>query len=106
MGFVNGLIPGLSFGVPALLLALLGLPIIYWLLRVTPPAPKRIVFPPLRLLFGLISPEETPSKTPLWLLLLRLAATAIAIFALAEPIYDSTPAPNHPAFQFSLMPGG
>ena len=92
MGFVNGLIPGLSFGVPALLLALLGLPIIYWLLRVTPPAPKRIVFPPLRLLFGLISPEETPSKTPLWLLLLRLAATAIAIMALAEPIYDSTPA--------------
>jgi hypothetical protein len=91
MGFVNGLIPGLSFGVPFLLLALLGLPIIYWLLRVTPPAPKRIVFPPLRLLFGLISPEETPSKTPLWLLLLRLAAAAIAILALAEPIYDSTP---------------
>jgi hypothetical protein len=91
MGFVSGLIPGLSFGVPFLLLALLGLPIIYWLLRVTPPAPKRIVFPPLRLLFGLISPEETPSKTPLWLLLLRLAAAAIAIIALAEPIYDSTP---------------
>jgi hypothetical protein len=91
MGFVNGLIPGLSFGVPLVLLALLGLPVIYWLLRVTPPAPKRIVFPPLRLLFGLISPEETPSKTPLWLLLLRLAAAAIAIIALAEPIYDSTP---------------
>jgi hypothetical protein len=91
MGFVNGLIPGLSFGVPFLLLALLGLPIIYWLLRVTPPAPKRVVFPPLRLLFGLISPEETPSKTPLWLLLLRLVAAAIAILALAEPIYDSTP---------------
>jgi hypothetical protein len=91
MGFVNGLIPGLTFGVPFVLLALLGLPVIYWLLRVTPPAPKRIVFPPLRLLFGLISPEETPSKTPLWLLLLRLAAAAIAIIALAEPIYDSTP---------------
>lgn len=92
MGFVNGLIPGLTFGVPIILIALVGLPIIYWLLRVTPPAPKRVVFPPLRLLFGLISPEETPSKTPLWLLLLRLAAAALAILALAEPIYDSTPA--------------
>lgn len=91
MGFVNGLIPGLTFGIPILLAVLAGLPIIYWLLRVTPPAPKRVVFPPLRLLFGLISPEETPSKTPLWLLLMRLAAAAIAIIALAEPIYDSTP---------------
>ncbi|MEY4879230.1 MAG: hypothetical protein RJB62_699 [Pseudomonadota bacterium] len=94
MGFVNGLIPGLSFGAPLVLIALLGLPVIYWLLRVTPPAPKRVVFPPLRLLFGMISPEETPSRTPLWLLLLRLATAAVAILALAEPVYDSTPAAN------------
>jgi hypothetical protein len=94
MGFVNGLIPGLSFGAPMVLLALAGLPIIFWLLRVTPPAPKRVVFPPLRLLFGLISPEETPSRTPLWLLLLRLATAAVAIIALSEPVYDSAPSQN------------
>jgi hypothetical protein len=92
MEFITGLIPGLSFGAPLVLWALVGLPIIYWLLRVTPPAPKRITFPPLRLLLGLKSPEETPARTPLWLLLMRLLTAAIAIIALAEPIYDTTPA--------------
>ena len=86
-----GLIAGLTFGVPYVLWALAALPVIYWLLRVTPPAPKRIVFPPLRLLFGLKSSEETPARTPLWLLLMRLLAAAIAILALAEPLYDPTP---------------
>src|SRR6266481_1124528 len=90
-GLLTGLISGLSFGAPYLLYALIGLPIIYWLLRVTPPAPKRIVFPPLRLLFGLKSSEETPARTPWWLLLLRLIAAALAIIALAEPLYDPTP---------------
>src|SRR6185312_8242586 len=86
-----GLITGLTFGAPYVLWALAGLPVIYWLLRVTPPAPKRIVFPPLRLLFGLRSSEETPARTPLWLLLMRLLAAALAIFALSEPLYDPTP---------------
>ncbi len=82
---------GLSFGAPYLLWALLLLPAIYWLLRVTPPAPKRITFPPLRLLLGLKTPEETPARTPLWLLLFRLLAAAIAILALADPVFDATP---------------
>src|SRR3954468_16316717 len=92
MNILTGLIPGLSFAAPLMLWALLGLPVIYWLLRVTPPAPKRIKFPPLRLLLGLRSPEETPARTPWWLLLLRLLTAAIAIIPLAEPIYDTTPA--------------
>ena len=91
MASLAGLLSGLSFGVPYLLYALIGLPVIYWLLRVTPPAPKRVVFPPLRLLFGLKSSEETPARTPWWLLLLRLVAAALAILALSEPLYDPTP---------------
>ncbi|MGH7055608.1 MAG: BatA domain-containing protein, partial [Stellaceae bacterium] len=43
----------LAFASPWLLLALAGLPVIWWLLRVTPPAPRRIAFPPIRLLLGL-----------------------------------------------------
>jgi uncharacterized protein DUF4159/aerotolerance regulator-like protein len=88
---LGGFFAGLSFGAPALLYALIALPVIYWLLRVTPPAPKRIMFPPLRLLFGLKSEEETPARTPWWLLLMRLTAAALAIIALAEPLYDPTP---------------
>src|SRR5208282_3910589 len=76
---------GLSFGVPWLLAALAVLPVVWWLLRVTPPAPRRVVFPPFRLLLGLSAPQETPARTPFWLLLLRLAAAAIVIVAFAEP---------------------
>jgi hypothetical protein len=79
------LLPGLSFGAPWILAGLAILPVIYWLLRVTPPAPRRVVFPPLRLLFGLEAPQETPARTPLWLLALRLIAAALVITALAAP---------------------
>ena len=43
----------LSFGAPLVLAALIALPLLWWLLRVTPPLPRRTVFPPLRLLRGL-----------------------------------------------------
>jgi hypothetical protein len=79
------LFAGLSFGVPWILAALAVLPVIWWLLRVTPPAPKRVIFPPFRLLLGLEAPQETPARTPWWLLLLRLIAAAIVIVAFAEP---------------------
>ena len=68
----------LSFGAPWILAALAALPVIYWLLRVTPPPPRRVTFPPLRFLLGLKSPEETPSRTPLWLLLRNVIAVVRA----------------------------
>ncbi len=78
----------LAFAAPWLLLGLAALPALWWLLRVTPPAPKRVFFPALRLLQGLNPAEETPAKTPLWLLLLRLALAACVILALAQPLLN------------------
>ncbi len=75
----------LAFGAPWVLLALAVLPVIWWLLRVTPPAPKRVQFPAVRLLLGLQQGEETPARTPLWLLLLRMIIAALVILALADP---------------------
>lgn len=75
-----------AFAQPWLLLALLGLPALWFLLRVTPPAPKTVRFPAVRLLTGLAPPEETPARTPLWLLLLRLLAAALIILGLAGPV--------------------
>ena len=43
----------LVFAAPAALAALAGLVALYWLLRVTPPRPRRQIFPPVRLLLGL-----------------------------------------------------
>jgi hypothetical protein len=81
----------LTFASPWILAALAVLPAIWWLLRVTPPAPRRVIFPPLRLLLGLASPQETPARTPLWLLLLRLMAAALILLALAEPMLGTPP---------------
>src|SRR6185369_7160509 len=81
----------LSFGAPWVLAGLVGLPILWWLLKVTPPQPRRIAFPPLRLLLGLKNDEQTPAHTPWWLLLLRLLAAALLIAALADPLLGRSP---------------
>lgn len=80
------LFSSLSFLNPLILGALAVLPLLWLFLRVTPPSPKRISFPAARFLSGLVSEEKTPSKTPWWLLLLRLLALAFIIFALAHPV--------------------
>jgi hypothetical protein len=78
----------LSFAEPMLLLGLLSLPVLWWLLRVMPPRPRRVEFPPTRLLFDIAPREETPSRTPWWLTALRLAAAALVILAAAGPIWN------------------
>ena len=50
----------LSFAEPALLLGLLSLPVLWWLLRVMPPRPRRIEFPPTRLLFDIAPSAFVP----------------------------------------------
>lgn len=78
----------LAFATPWALAALVSLPVLWWLLRITPPQPRQVTFPPLRLLLLLKPKEETPAHTPWWLLLLRLLIAALAILALAEPILN------------------
>lgn len=78
----------IAFVAPWMLLALALLPLLWWLLRVTPPAPRLVRFPAVRLLFGLTSTEQTPASSPLWLILLRLAAAAALILALAHPLIN------------------
>ena len=81
----------LSFTAPWILAALAALPVLWWLLRVTPPQPRRIFFPPLRLLLGLKDEQQTPAHTPWWLLLLRVIAAALLIVALADPLLGRAP---------------
>ncbi len=79
---------GLSFAAPLALVGLLALPLIYLLLRVTPPRPREIVFPGVRLLRGLLPEKETPAQTPWPLLLLRLAIAALVALAMAGPVWS------------------
>ncbi|MFW6076369.1 MAG: BatA domain-containing protein, partial [Hyphomicrobiales bacterium] len=76
----------LTFATPLALGALALLPVIWWLLRFTPPRPQAVRFPPFRLLRDLVSREEQPDRTPWWLLLLRLAIVTLVILAVARPL--------------------
>ena len=78
----------LAFAQPLVLLALLSLPVLWWLLRLIPPQPRRIAFPPTRLLFDIAPREETPQRTPWWLTLLRLTLAALVIIAAAGPLWN------------------
>src|SRR5690606_35952575 len=77
-----------AFAQPLMLIGLLSLPVLWWLLRVMPPRPRRIEFPPTKLLIDIAPKEETPSRTPWWLTLLRLIAAALLIIAAAGPIWN------------------
>ncbi|RDJ11399.1 DUF4159 domain-containing protein [Rhizobium grahamii] len=77
-----------AFAYPAILGALLALPIIWWLLRLTPPRPKTEVFPPLKILATVLKREETPAQSPWWLTLLRMLLAAAVILAIADPVFN------------------
>ncbi len=73
------------FAAPGALLALLALPLLYWLMRATPPPPQRTQFPPARLLIGLHTEEQSRERAPPWLILFRALAAGLLILAFARP---------------------
>ena len=77
----------IGFAQPWLLAALVALPALWWLLRLTPPPPRRIQFPAIALLMGLAAKEESAARMPWWLLALRILIAALVILALAEPVF-------------------
>lgn len=96
---MNEFLQGLGFGTPLALYGLLALPVIWWLLRFTPPRPRPQAFPPIRILLNLPKQEETPDKTPWWLLLLRLLLAALVIFLVAQPFFQPPGAQGLPRGQ-------
>ena len=81
----------LAFSAPLVLGALIALPALWYLLRITPPRPKQIAFPPLRLILDLEPKDQQPARTPWWLLALRLLLAALIILAMAGPIWNPPP---------------
>lgn len=83
----------IGFAAPLVLTALVALPLLWLLLRATPPAPRHVVFAPLRLLQRLAQTPQTPQSAPWWLILMRLLTAAIIVLALAQPVWR--PAGTH-----------
>jgi len=96
----------LAFAAPAVLVALIGLGVLYYLLRVTPPAPRQTLFPPLRLLLGLDARETEAARTPWPILALRLAVAALIILAMAEPFWNRVAASGGSGPLLVLMDDG
>lgn len=75
---------------PLTLLGLLALPLVWWILKISPPAPKKRLFPPVAILKDIVTDEETPQGTSLWVLLFRLLMVALAVFALSLPLFQQS----------------
>jgi len=93
----------LGFAQPLVLLGLLGLPVLWCLLRLVPPRPRRIDFPPTRLLFEITPKEETPARAPWWLTLLRLTLAALVIIAAAGPLWNPPLAASNRAVPLLIL---
>lgn len=76
----------IGFTAPWLLTGLIALPVLWFLLRVVPPAPIRRRFPGVALLLGLADEDHESDRTPWWLLLLRMLAVAALILGFAGPV--------------------
>jgi len=95
-----------AFSQPWALLGLIALPVIWFVVRALPPAPKRVLFAPARIILGLQSPEETPARTPLLIILLRMAAAALICIGLADPRRAAAPAPGQAGDLLLVMDDG
>ncbi len=87
-------IGSIGFTAPLLLLALVALPVLWFLLRAIPPAPIKRMFPGVVLLLGLEDDENESDKTPWWLLLLRTLAVAGLILGFSGPVLNPQSEPT------------
>ncbi len=78
----------IGFLSPWCLLALMILPVLWQIVRFTPPSPRRIEFPAIKLLKFLKQKEETPRRAPWWLLALRIGLIVLIIIGAAHPILN------------------
>jgi len=75
----------ISFAQPWVLLGLLGLPVLWFLLRLVPPLAKEQSFPAIMLLGGKNNDDPPAEAMPPWLLILRMTALMLLILGLAGP---------------------
>jgi Domain of unknown function (DUF4159)/Aerotolerance regulator N-terminal len=91
----------MSWTAPWVLMGLLLLPLLWWLMRLLPPAPRTILFPAISLLQRGES-AIAQHRLPWWLILLRLLLVACLTLGLAGPIWRNKAAPP-PALRQTLI---
>lgn len=89
----------LTLTFPWILFALVGVPLLWRVLKAAPPPPRVVRFPGLFFLQGLQNRQETPGIMPLWLLVLRSLLVVALILAAAGPVWrpqGATAPPERP----------
>ncbi|GBQ69858.1 hypothetical protein AA103196_2333 [Ameyamaea chiangmaiensis NBRC 103196] len=80
------------FLAPWILVGFVALPVLWWLVRARPPAPRLQTFPPVAWLRALRPLRDDAARAPWWLLLLRSAGVALLVLGLAQPTIVHTAA--------------
>ncbi len=77
-----------GFGAPFALFALVGLPLIWLVVRALPPRPSLLTFPPIDILRRIPKTEDTPAKAPPWLAIFRAFALILFLVGLSAPLLN------------------
>lgn len=77
-----------AFAAPWALVGLAALPLLWRLMKTTPPRPRREKFPPMHIISRISSKDRTPDKMPLWHRQMRIAMAAAAVIGLAQPEWN------------------
>lgn len=96
----------IGFAAPWALLPLLALPILFFLLRATPPPPKAQDLPSARLLLGLENTQRTPHYAPWWLVFLRMLMGLLVCLGLAQPFWHKPEQDARPGALLLLIDDG
>lgn len=75
----------IGFAAPWALLGLAALPLLWRLMKTTPPKPRQEKFPPMHIISRISSQDKTPHQMPLWHRQMRLAMAAAVVIGLAQP---------------------
>lgn len=81
-------IGSLSFFTPWAFAGFLILPAVWWIVRLTPPRPRRTRFPAIRLLAQVANNHHSSESYPWWLLVLRLLMVCTLIVGAATPVHN------------------
>ncbi|MCB9991353.1 MAG: BatA domain-containing protein [Rhodospirillales bacterium] len=77
-----------TYANPWVLLGGAALPLLLLLMKMNPPPPRSVPYSPIHILKKTKASDHAPEQVPWWLRQLRMTAAAIALVAMAQPLFN------------------